>query len=97
MNILWTYINQKNWTAITKYKAVSLILGALYSLVGLILWLVVRMWILSTLDWMICFMGYGMVIGWLSVFFYSLRHDFHDGKPEPDSRHSEFKEKLLSF
>lgn len=80
MKNVWTYIGKKNWPATTKYKVAFLILGTLYALAGFATWLIIRMWALSTLDWMFCFIGYPVVISWLVVFLYSCNHDFHDGK-----------------
>lgn len=58
MKSLWTYIERKNWNADTKYRVAILILGALFALAGFAAWLIIRIWALSTLDWMICFIGY---------------------------------------
>ena len=64
MKNLWTYIEKKKWHADTKYRVALLILGTLFALAGLALWLIIRIWALSTWDWML----------------YSCNHDFHDGK-----------------
>ncbi len=79
MKNLWTFIDKKDWSEKTKYKAVSLILGILSALAGLVLWLLIRKWVLSGWDWMICFVGYSAVLSWFAVFFYSCGHDFHNG------------------
>ena len=81
MNHLWTYIDHKNWHEETKYRIALLLLGILFALIGFAIWLVIRIWILSSWDWMLCFIGYPIVISWLVVFFYSCRHGFHDRKP----------------
>lgn len=80
MKNLWTYIENKNWHADTKYRVALLILGTLFALAGLALWLIIRIWALSTWDWMVCFIGYPVVISWFVVLLYSCNHDFHDGK-----------------
>lgn len=79
MKTLWTYIDSKDWQAESKYRFTLTILGILFALAGLILWLIIRPWILSTLDWMLCFIGYPIVISWFVVVIYSFRHDFHSG------------------
>lgn len=79
MKYLWTYIDEKNWRAETKFQVTLFILGILFALIGLVVWLVIRTWILSTWDWMICFIGYPIVLSWFFVFLYSCNHDFHDG------------------
>ena len=70
MKNLWTYIEKKKWHADTKYRVALLILGTLFALAGLALWLIIR----------ICFIGYPVVISWFVVLLYSCNHDFHDGK-----------------
>ena len=80
MKNLWTYIENKNWHADTKYRVALLIFGTLYALAGFAVWLIIRIWALSTWDWMVCFLGYPVVISWFVVLFYSCNHDFHDGK-----------------
>ncbi len=77
MKRLWAYIDGRDWTERAKFEAASWILGAAGSVLGLILWLVLRTWTLKTVDWMICFIGYPFVISRLFVFCYSCRHSFH--------------------
>ena len=50
MKNLWTYIEKKKWHADTKYRVALLILGTLFALAGLALWLIIRIWALSTWD-----------------------------------------------
>ena len=38
MKNLWTYIENKNWHADTKYRVALLILGTLYALAGFAVW-----------------------------------------------------------
>ena len=80
MKNIWAYIERKKWHAGTKYRVALLILGTLYALVGLAVWLIIRIWALSTWDWMVCFIGYPIVISRFVVFLYSCNHDFHDGR-----------------
>lgn len=81
MKNLWTWIDNKAWKATTKFKAALLILGILYALAGFSVWLVISIWMLSTPDWMLCFIGYPVVVSWFTVYFYFLRHGFHNGAP----------------
>ena len=62
MKNLWTYIENKNWHADTKYRVALLILGTLYALAGFAVWLIIRIWALSTWDWMVCFLGFVIMI-----------------------------------
>lgn len=86
MKNLWSYIDSKNWSRESKYKAAFFILGFLSALFGFIVWLVVRNWALQTLDWMICFIGYPVFLSWLVIVFYSCRHSFHDNKESDKER-----------
>ena len=79
MNYIWRNLENKNWKAATKYRVLLWILGTIFGVTGLILWFLVRIWALNSLDWMFCFIGYPVIISWFSVVFYSFNHDFHDG------------------
>ena len=81
MKYIWNKIEDKNWKTATKVNAFLWVLGVLYGSIGLVVWSVVRIWALKTLDWMICFVGYPVIISWLVVLLYVCNHDFHDGKP----------------
>lgn len=80
MKRLWTYIDGKNWRMETKYRAALLIVGAVFVLSGLAVRSIIRIWALSTWEWMACFVGYPFVISRVVVYLYMCRHDFHDGK-----------------
>ncbi len=80
MKRLWTYIEGKNWRTETKYRFALLIVETVFALVGLAVWLIIRIWALSTWDWMVCFIGYPIVISWFYVFLYGYNHDFHNGR-----------------
>ena len=79
MKSLWNYIDQKNWTEGSKYRITLIILSILFSTAGLLTWLVIRIWALQTFDWMLCFVGYPILIAILVLFFYSINHQYHDG------------------
>lgn len=82
MEKLWKYIDQKAWTAAVKYKICLLILGILFALIGGFACLISGIFVHLTWDWTICFIGYPVIFSWFLVFFYSCRHDFHDGITE---------------
>ena len=79
MKRLWKYLDGKNWKMTTKFRAAMWIVGTVFALVGFCIWLIIRVWVLSTWDWMICFIGYPFILSLFVVFLYSCRHDFHDG------------------
>lgn len=82
MRFIWNNIENKNWEASTKYKTVLWITGMISGLISLILWGFVQMWTLKTLDWMVCFIGYPVVISCYVMLLYCYRHEFHDGQPQ---------------
>lgn len=79
MKKIWSYLDNKTWHAETKFKIMLFIASIVFALLGCALWLVVRFWILSEREWLLCFIGYPIILAWMVVFFYSCRHDFHDG------------------
>ncbi len=79
MKTLWRYIDERTWSAETKYRMVMLASCAAAAVAGLVFWLIVRMWVLSTVDWMLCFIGYPAVVTYFLVFLYGVDHEFHDG------------------
>ncbi len=78
MNALWSYIDSKDWSGDKKSAAVLAILGTLFALAGFIVWLFVRPWTMSTMDWMLCFIGYPVYFSWVIAFLYSCRHEFQN-------------------
>lgn len=78
MRWLWMFIERKKWRSATKYKFAFLVVGTIFSIVGLIAWLIIRNWALSAWNWMVCFIGYPVIISWLVVFLYAYKHDFHN-------------------
>ena len=75
---LWDHIDQMNIKVANKFRLFRIILEIPAGLIGLLLWLVIRIWCLKTWDWMICFIAYPVIITWLIAIFYSCRHDFRD-------------------
>ncbi len=80
MKGLWRYIDEKDWKSMSKYKIAYLILAIISSILGFALWSVLRIWILSSRQWMICFIGYPILFSLFLVFFYGCKHEFHNGK-----------------
>ncbi len=78
MNRLWNYIDHKKWAVRTKYAAAILALGTISAFAGFALWSIVRIWALGSWDWMLCFIGYPVVISIFAFVFYAGSHDFHD-------------------
>lgn len=79
MKHLWAYIENKDIEEKSKYRSALFILSIIFAIAGFIAWLIVRTWTLSSIDWMICFIGYFVVAAWVVVFIYAGRHAFHDG------------------
>lgn len=82
---LWKRIDKKNITEVAKYKLILFILSLIYGAIGLLAWLAVRLIALKTLDWLVCFIGYPVVLSWGVVLYYSFTHNFHDGKYDTDT------------
>ncbi len=82
MKRLWQYLDQKQWSAKTKYKAAFFLLAVRYALTGFFAWLIIRQWALSTWDWMICFIGYPVCIAFFVVAVYGGNHCFHNGRAD---------------
>ena len=78
LNFLWNHIEHLNLRAENKFRLFRIIPGIAAGVIGLLLWLVIQNWCLKTRDWMICFIGYPVIITWFIAIFYSCRHDFHD-------------------
>ncbi|MCR5580693.1 MAG: hypothetical protein K6F66_03810 [Pseudobutyrivibrio sp.] len=79
MRGFWNYVDRKNWLARTKYVVAIIVICTLFAAVGLGLWFIIKDYALSTIDWMICFICYPIVISYIGVFIYGCNHEFHDG------------------
>ena len=86
MRSIWDFFERRNWRAETKYKALLWLLSMVFGLAGALVWGIVQIWALKTADWLICFVGYPVILSWLLVVFYSGRHDFHNGPGKQQSR-----------
>ena len=71
MKYLWNYIREKEWSDQTKYMVTVLIYSLISALLGFVVWLVLRNWVLNSWEWMFCFMGYPAVAAWIGVFLAS--------------------------
>ncbi len=79
MKAIWNYLDEKNWKRNTKYGLMQLLLGTVSAAAGFVLWLFLRKWAFSGTEWMICFIGYPLILSCVTVFLYESRHEFHDG------------------
>lgn len=68
MNTLWNYIDQKTWEKEKKYKVLLFLVSVIAAMVGFFTWLIIQNWICSTWEWMLCFMGYPILIAWITAF-----------------------------
>ena len=78
MHILWTLsgILTKNAAKEKRQKCFRLLACTLSGLTGLILWGIVQLFALNSLDWLICFVGYPvMFFGVLGSSFYLICKD----------------------
>ena len=80
LGFLWDHIEQLNLKTENKFHLFRIILEIPAGVIGLLLWLFIRIWCLKTWDWMICFIGYPVITTWLVAVLYSCRHDFHDSR-----------------
>ncbi|MCR4588101.1 MAG: hypothetical protein K5682_06800 [Lachnospiraceae bacterium] len=78
MKTLWTYINSKKWKTPNKYRFIFFISGFTGAFAGFVLWLVIHIWALSTLDWMLCFIGYPILLSLFWVYIYTSNHPFYE-------------------
>lgn len=54
-----------------------LLLCVLSAAAGFVLWLIIKHWALSSVEWMICFIGYPAVTACIGVILYAFNHEFH--------------------
>ena len=78
MKFLWNWLDQRNWRASAKYRMALLVLSVLFGLGGALVWAIVQLWTLKTVDWLICFVGYPVVISWWLGIVYAYNHSFHN-------------------
>lgn len=83
MKYLWSWLERRSWKAATKYRALLWLMSLLSGLAGALLWAVVQLWTLKTVDWLLCFVGYPVVASWLGVVLYGYRHEFCNGAGNP--------------
>ncbi len=80
MKQLWQWIERKSWKRNSKYQVFTLLCALISAMLGLILWGLISPFAFSSLDWMICFLGYPVVCSFFLVFFYASRHPFSHTK-----------------
>lgn len=79
MKYIWSFIDRKNWTAQTKYRAAAAAVTVIAAIAGVTAWTCLRHFFLSSMEWMLCFAGYGAAGSWIFLFLYSCSHTFHNG------------------
>ncbi|MDO4487850.1 MAG: hypothetical protein Q4B67_02000 [Eubacteriales bacterium] len=79
MNRILQYIDSRDWKANKKYKVAMAVVGTIFGILGLIAWLLIRPFALSTIDWMFCFIGYPALVACFVLAVYSCTHEFHTG------------------
>lgn len=80
MKLLWDWLDQRTWRAAAKYRMALLLLSVLFGLGGALVWSIVQIWTLKTTDWLICFVGYPVLVSWYLGIVYGYNHCFHDKK-----------------
>lgn len=74
MSKLWKWVNEKEMTESWKVRSFLLLNFMKYGLWGFFVWLIVSRFMLRTIDWGICFVGYpGFFIGFLGGYFFLCR------------------------
>ena len=77
---LWNRIDRLNIKRASKYRLFRIALEIPAGLLGLLVWLLIRAHFLGTWDWMLCFIGYPLIVIHFVSVFYSCRHDFRGRK-----------------
>lgn len=77
MKFLWDYLQNSNLKRKTKIKVYLIVSIFLTALSGAILWLIIGRMFLSSICWLVCFIGYpAFFIGGLGAIFYLYGHEF---------------------
>lgn len=76
LRLLWNYLEKKNWKIYNKHTIFLGVLMLLAGIIGFCIWLIVSLFTLKTVDWMICFIGYSMVLAFLIGYLFACNHDF---------------------
>ena len=79
LDLLWKRINYINLQAESKFRIFRIALEIPAGLTGLLLWLIIRSRYLQTRDWMVCFIGYPIIISWFISILFICRHPFQNG------------------
>lgn len=71
MSVLWKWISQRKLSRGNKARLFLLLNSLIYSVAGILAWLLVRKFALGTWDWALCFVGYpGFFIGYIGGFLF---------------------------
>ena len=77
MTRLWIVINGLNVMKQTKRKLYLSTLTLINMLIGGTVWLLLGRFLLSTIDWLLCFMGYPAIFaGFIGGILYLYNHEF---------------------
>lgn len=77
MTRLWIAINGLNVMRQTKRKLYLSTLTLINMLIGGTVWLLLGRFLLSTIDWLLCFMGYPAIFaGFIGGILYLYNHEF---------------------
>ena len=76
MKKLWNMTERMSLTADRKLLMFRLICEAISASAGVLVWLILRIWILDSWQWLLCFAGYPAVIARFSASVYCLNHEF---------------------
>lgn len=71
MKTIWNYLNKRNLSTRKKTRIFLLCTTLFFSLTGLLVWFFLHFFVLATLSWAVCFMGYpGLFLGlWGGILF----------------------------
>ena len=74
MEMIWSYLDSKRISENSKQYIFLLTNVIAFCVLGLLIWSVVSRFALSTIDWMICFIGYpGFFLGFIGGAVYLCR------------------------
>ncbi len=76
MKYLWKYIDNKNLSVRAKKIIAPTILCIISAFIGAIIWFIIKDFGLSSLDWLVCFMGYPATISFFVGNIYASNHEF---------------------
>lgn len=78
MKYLWNNIQARDWDVSMKNSVFVASACVISAVIGFVLWCVIRLWALDSIDWLMCFILYPILIAILWTFIYTDRHSFHN-------------------